>query len=98
MTGKRHLLRKMWDFLSKSRCPNCDKSGGRKTDRIVIDSSDHIETKMQLESHYDSKGKGTGSTHRRVQVTMRTEIYEQGYRCDYCGYEWKKIKETTFQP
>jgi hypothetical protein len=98
MTDDRSWRRKIWDFLTKAKCTECKKSGGVKTDERLVKASDHIETIVQHESHYDSKNHYTGETRRPVQVTMRTETLDQYYRCDYCGHEWRRRKKYTFQP
>lgn len=95
MSDDRHWLRKAWDFIMKSKCPECNKSGGREIKRNLISSSDHIGTTMRRESHFDNQKRFTGSTYRPVSVTIRTETYDVYYRCDYCGFEWSKIKKLT---
>jgi len=94
-TDNRNWLKKMWDLITKSKCPECNKSGGQEIKRNLISTSDHIGTTMRRESHYDKNNRFTGSTYRPISVTIQTKTYNVFYRCDYCGYEWSKNKKLT---
>jgi hypothetical protein len=89
---------RIWNALTKFTCPKCNESSGVETDKDVVRSSDHIETVMEEEEHYDREERYKGSTHRPVQVTMRTVVFDQNYRCEDCEHTWSERKTSTFQP
>lgn len=97
MPDERGFFQKMWDGMTKYTCPKCDKSGGCVTGRKDVDTIDKIETVTQEEKHYDAEGEYTGSTKRPMQVVMRTTVYNEYYRCDYCSHEWSERKSEKKQ-
>ena len=46
MADNRGFFQKAFDFMTKARCPSCQKSGGRETRRDVLDVREHVETVM----------------------------------------------------
>lgn len=98
MTDDRSFFRKLGDFLTKAHCPNCKRSGGHTTRKDFVRSFNSFETIEQEEKHYDRDGQYTGSTKRPVQIILRTDVYNQHYKCEYCGYAWHEEEEQTSQP
>ncbi len=94
MADTRGFFAKLWDGITKKNCPKCDKHGGEGTGTTTVESTDAFETVEQEEKHYDAEGKYTGSTKRPVQVMMRTVIYDQHYKCDYCSHQWSERKSS----
>jgi len=97
MSDNRGFFQKLWDGMTKSTCPKCDKSGGSVTSRKDVETTDKIETVTQEEKYYDADGEYTGSSKRPMQVVMRTTLYNQYYRCDYCNHAWYERKSEKEQ-
>jgi ribosomal protein L44E len=98
MPDNRGFFERLWDGVTKTTCPNCDKYGGEEIERRVIGVTHRPGTVEQEEKHYDGQGKFTGTTKRPVQVMLKVTTYDQYYRCYLCMHEWSEGKEQIEQP
>lgn len=88
---------KVWNYVTKDKCPACHQSSGEPTHEEVIGRSDRRQEVEREDYHTDAKGNFAGKTYRGVIGTVRTVTYNQHYRCSDCAHCWYLRMERSFE-